>query len=134
MPLDVLDHDDGIIYHEAHRDRQSHQREVVEAVAEFVEHREGADQRQRHGDAGMMVAQKLRRNRKITMTTSATVSSNVNCTSATEARMVSVRSEMTETFIAAGIDASSTGSMALIRATVWMTLAPGWRWMPRMIA
>ena len=42
----------------------------------------------------MTVAQKLRRNRKITITTSATVSINVNCTSATEARMVSVRSEM----------------------------------------
>ena len=80
--------------------------------------------------AGMTVAQKLRRNRKITMTTSATVSSNVNCTSATEARMVWVRSEMIETFIAGGIDASSCGSSALIRSTVSMTLAPGWRWMP----
>ena len=40
------------------------------------------------------------------MTTSATVSSNVNCTSATEARMVWVRSEMIETFTAGGIDAS----------------------------
>ena len=84
--------------------------------------------------AGMTVAQKLRRNRKITMTTSATVSSNVNCTSATEARMVSVRSEMIETFTAAGIDASSTGSIALMRSTVSMTLAPGWRWIARMIA
>ena len=34
------------------------------------------------------------------MTTSATVSINVNCTSATEARMVWVRSEMIETLIA----------------------------------
>jgi hypothetical protein len=56
-----------------------------------------------------MVAQKLRRNMKITMTTSATVSSNVNCTSATEARMVSVRSEMTETFTAGGIDKADPG-------------------------
>ena len=77
--------------------------------------------------AGMIVAQKLRRNRKITITTSATVSSNVNCTSATEARMVSVRSETTETLTAGGIEASSTGSMAFTRFTVWMTLAPGWR-------
>ena len=50
MPHDVLDHDDGIVDHEADRDRQRHQREVVEAVAELVEHRESADQRQRHGD------------------------------------------------------------------------------------
>ena len=55
--------------------------------------------------AGMIVAQKLRRNRKMTITTSATVSSNVNCTSATEARMVSVRSEMILTLIADGIEA-----------------------------
>src|SRR5437899_6269730 len=82
----------------------------------------------------MIVAQKLRRNMKITITTSATVSSNVNCTSATEARMVSVRSEMTEILTAAGIDAWSTGSIALTRSTVSMTLAPGWRWTARMIA
>ena len=50
MPHDVLDHDDGVVDDEADRDRQRHQREIVEAVAELVEHREGADQRQRHGD------------------------------------------------------------------------------------
>ena len=77
--------------------------------------------------AGMTVAQKLRRNRKITMTTSATVRINVNCTSVIEARIVSVRSEMMLTFTAAGIEASSTGKACLIRATVSMTLAPGWR-------
>jgi hypothetical protein len=80
------------------------------------------------------VAQKLRRNMKITVTTSATVSSNVNCTSATEARMVWVRSEMTLILTAAGIEASSTGSLALTWPTVSMTLAPGWRWIARMIA
>ena len=50
MPHDVLDHDDGVVDDEADRDRQRHQREIVEAVAELVEHGEGADQRQRHGD------------------------------------------------------------------------------------
>ena len=50
MPLDVLDLDDGIVDHESDRDRQGHQRQVVEAVAELVKHREGADQRQRHRD------------------------------------------------------------------------------------
>ena len=68
------------------------------------------------------------------MTTSATVSSNVNCTSLTEARMVSVRSEMTLTLMADGIEACSTGSIALTRWTVSTTLAPGWRWIARMIA
>ena len=68
------------------------------------------------------------------MTTSATVSSNVNCTSLTEARMVSVRSEMIPTLIADGIEACSTGNIALTRSTVSTTLAPGWRWIARMIA
>src|SRR3982074_2201581 len=30
-------------------DRQRHQGEIIQAIAELVEHREGADQRQRHG-------------------------------------------------------------------------------------
>ncbi len=48
--------------------------------------------------------------------------------------MVSVRSEMTFTLTAAGIEACSTGIIALIRFTVSITLAPGWRWIARMIA
>src|SRR3954469_8216062 len=84
--------------------------------------------------AGMTVAQKLRRKMKITMTTSATVRISVNCTSETEARIVSVRSAMTETLMAGGIDASSTGSIALTRFTVSMTFAPGCGWIARMIA
>src|ERR1700674_2319707 len=50
MPHDVLDHDDGVVDDEADRDRQSHQREVTETVAEFVQYSEGTDQRQRYGD------------------------------------------------------------------------------------
>ena len=65
------------------------------------------------------------------MTTRATVSINVNCTSATEARIVWVRSEITLTLTAGGIEVSSTGSMVLTRPTVSMTLAPGWRWIER---
>ena len=84
--------------------------------------------------AGMMVAQRLRRNMKMTMTTSATVSSSVNCTSATDARMVWVRSDMTFILTAAGIEAWSTGIIALMRLTVSITLAPGCRWIARMIA
>src|ERR1700730_10547194 len=55
--------------------------------------------------AGITVAQKLRRKMKITITTSATVSINVNCTSLIEARIVSVRSEMTLTLTAGGTEA-----------------------------
>ena len=46
---------------------------------------------------GITVAQKLRRNTKMTITTMQMVSSSVNCTSLTEARMVVVRSESTDT-------------------------------------
>src|SRR3989454_8372167 len=42
---------------------------------------------------GMIVADRLRRKRKITRTTSANVSESVNCTSASEARIDSERSE-----------------------------------------
>ena len=48
---DVLDHDDGVVDHEARRDRQRHQRQVVEAEARKVHDAEGADQRQRHRQA-----------------------------------------------------------------------------------
>ena len=77
--------------------------------------------------AGMMVAQKFRRNRNITITTRATVSISVNWTSATAARMVSVRSAAIDAVIAGGREAWRRGSSALIRSTVSMTLAPGTR-------
>src|SRR5580692_2846410 len=78
--------------------------------------------------AGINVAQTLRRNRKITPTTSPIVRISVNWTSATEARIVVVRSEITETLIVGGMDASSCGNAALIACTVLITLAPGSRW------
>ena len=49
---DVLGDDDGVVDDEAGRDRQRHQRQVVDAVVEQVHDAEGPDQRQRHGDAG----------------------------------------------------------------------------------
>ena len=55
--------------------------------------------------AGMIVAHTLRRDTNITMTTSATVSSRVNWTSVTEARIVCVRSDRIDTLMAEGIDA-----------------------------
>ena len=54
---------------------------------------------------GMIVAGTLRRNTKITITTSATASSSSNCTSRTEARMVTVRSVSRTTSTAAGSEA-----------------------------
>ena len=74
---------------------------------------------------GMMVAHRWRRNRKITITTSAMVRDKVNSTSSTEARMVWVRSDMTWTLTAGGIAASSCGRVFWILSTVSMTFAPG---------
>jgi hypothetical protein len=83
--------------------------------------------------AGMMVAVTLRKNRKITSTTSAAVSINVNCTSLTELRIDTERSLKTDSFAAAGSSASNTGKSARMLSTTWTVLASGWRCMPRMI-
>jgi hypothetical protein len=61
----------------------------------------------------------------MTITTRAMVSSNVNCTSATEARIVCVRSLRTWTLTVGGIAACSCGKAALMLSTVWITFAPG---------
>ncbi len=83
---------------------------------------------------GIRVAETLRRNRKVTITTSAIASISSNCTSVTEARMVVVRSDSTFTSSVAGSAACNCGSSALMRSTTSMTLAPGWRWMFSTIA
>ena len=51
MAHDVLQHDDGVVDDEADRDRQSHQGDVVEAIAHQIHQCAGAEQRQRNGDA-----------------------------------------------------------------------------------
>ena len=48
---DVLEHDNGVVDDEAGRNRQRHQRQVVEAEAEQIHHPERADDRGRHRDA-----------------------------------------------------------------------------------
>src|SRR5262249_12277663 len=74
---------------------------------------------------GMSVAQKFLRNTRITITTRPMVSISVNSTSATEARIVLVRSRIDSTLMEGGILAVRRGSCALIWSTVSMTLAPG---------
>ena len=76
---------------------------------------------------GMMVAARLRRKRKMTITTRATVSISSNSTSLTEARMVTVRSVSTLTCTLAGKLVCNWGSSFLMRSTTAMMLAPGWR-------
>src|SRR6266481_5766872 len=83
---------------------------------------------------GMTVADGLRKNRKITVTTSAMVSMSSNCTSWTDARMVAVRSVRTDVWMDEGSDVFSCGRSFVMRSTTWMMFAPGWRWTLRMIA
>ena len=83
---------------------------------------------------GMIVAGTLRKNIKITNTTSTTARNSSNCTSATEARTVTVRSVSTARSTEAGIDWVRAGSICLMRSTTSMTFAPGWRWIFMMIA
>src|SRR5260370_1078879 len=45
---DVFDDDDGVVHDETRADRQSHKREVVDAVVQQVHHTECADDGQRH--------------------------------------------------------------------------------------
>src|SRR6202171_1754233 len=71
---------------------------------------------------GMMVAGRVRRNKKITRTTSATASASSNSTSATDARMVVVRSLSTSTLTAAGRFAMIVGKRRLIVSTTLITL------------
>ena len=75
----------------------------------------------------MIVAERFRRKTKIAITTSATVSIISNCTSRTEARMVTVRSVRMETSTEAGRLALSCGSSFLMRSTTWIIFAPGCR-------
>ncbi|KTT90187.1 hypothetical protein NS44R_14905, partial [Mammaliicoccus sciuri] len=52
MPHDVLDHDDGVVDHEADGYRERHQRQVVDREAGQPHPGTGAGQRQRHRPAG----------------------------------------------------------------------------------
>src|SRR5271167_40885 len=76
---------------------------------------------------GIRVADGLRRNRKITTMTSTTASPSSNSTSATEARIVVVRSVTISTLTAAGNTAVSSGNNFSMLSTTAMTLALGWR-------
>ena len=76
---------------------------------------------------GMSVARQLRRNTKTTRITSMTDRISVRSTSLTDARMVVVRSRTMVVLMPCGIDASIDGNAALMRSTVSMMLAPGWR-------
>ncbi len=74
--------------------------------------------------AGMMVAHSRRRNSAITITTMATVTASVFCTSATDARIIGVRSLRMAMWTLGGIQPSSVGNSARMASTVSTTLDP----------
>src|SRR2546427_9222996 len=76
---------------------------------------------------GITVAATFRRKMNMTITTSPIVSMSSNSTSATDERIVVVRSVRIDTSTDEGKDALSCGNRALIRSTTAMMFAPGWR-------
>src|ERR1700722_2824234 len=76
---------------------------------------------------GIIVAERLRRKRKMTITTKKMVSINSNSTSATDALMAVVRSVSVVIRILAGRLDWSCGKSPLILFTTLIVLAPGWR-------
>ena len=77
--------------------------------------------------AGMSVARGLRRKMKTTRITRMTEPTRVRSTVETEARMVVVRSMTRVVLMPLGMAASRKGNCALMRSTVPMMLALGWR-------
>ena len=67
---------------------------------------------------GMIVAQALRKKRKMTMTTRATVNNIVNSISLTDARIVVVRLKLVSSVTVGGMEARNSGSSAMMRSTV----------------
>ena len=80
------------------------------------------------------VARSDRRNSSTTSVTSTTERISVNCTSRTDARMVTVRSETMVRLTPAGIARCTLGISARICRTTSITLAPGCRWMSMITA
>ena len=52
VPADVLNHHDGVVDHEARRNRQRHQRKIVQRIAQQVHHAKRANDGKRNRDAG----------------------------------------------------------------------------------
>ena len=106
----VLDHDDGVVDHEADGYGERHQREIVDGEAGEPHRAQVPASDSGTVTPAAMVAAVRRRNRKTTSMTSAMVASSVSCMSRTLARMVCVRSDRTEISMAGDIHRLSSGS------------------------
>src|SRR5437879_6167025 len=76
---------------------------------------------------GIMVADRLRRNRKMTITTRQTVSASVYSTSRMDARIDVDATKLIPRLIDGGISLRNTGSSFLTLSTTSTVLEPGWR-------
>ena len=85
-------------------------------------------------NAGIMVAETVRRNRKITITTRQIAIASVSCTSTTDSRMEIERSFSTSIRIDGGTIARYCGNRARTRSTTATVLASGWRWIASTMA
>ncbi len=82
---------------------------------------------------GITVAERLRRNRKITITTSAKVSRSVNCTSLADCSMIVLLSRKTPSSTEVGNLSRNIGSRFRTARATATVLVPGCRWIARMI-
>ena len=78
---DVLEHDDRIVHNEPDRQRQRHQRELIQAVPSRYITANVPMMENGTASPGIIVAERFRRNRKMTITTRAMVRTSVNSTS-----------------------------------------------------
>src|SRR5258708_2799249 len=82
--------------------------------------------------AGIMVAEEIRRKRKITMMTRAKVAAIVNWISLNASRMFFERSPRMPRWTEGGSDAWKAGSSRLMLSVTSMVLLPGWRMTARL--
>ena len=81
VPLDVLDHDDGVVHHDAHRQDQAEHRQVVDRDAEGGQDWKVPISEIGMATTGMIVARQVCRNRNTTPTTRAIAMKIVSMTS-----------------------------------------------------
>ena len=94
-PLDILDHDDGIVDHDADGKDEREQGDGIGRIADEQHHREGADDRHRDGKEGDEVVRHLPRNMNTTTATRMIATTRVRITSLMVAVTKTVASQNT---------------------------------------
>ena len=87
VALDILDHDDGIVDHDADREHEPEQRQIVQREAERRHDAKVPISETGIAINGMMAARQVCRNRMTTSITSTMASTSVSITASTDCRM-----------------------------------------------